>query len=295
MPALAEGNAPTGTLLGDVARRWGLREGVVVAAGAGDNAASAVGVGARTAGQGFVSLGTSGVVFRVTDAFAPATERAVHAFAHALPQRWHHMSVMLSAASAFGWVTRLTGRGDEAQLSAAVGALPASRQAQAPLFLPYLSGERTPHNNAAATGVFMGLRAEHDAADLAYAVMEGVGFGLLDGLNAMRAAGGQGRDAEATTALQPPALVGGGARSNPWAQLLASALGTPLQRPEGAHAAAALGAARLAAMACGGDEAHWCQPLAADATFQPEPAQQALLAERYARFVALYPALQAQF
>ncbi|PJI97030.1 xylulokinase [Acidovorax sp. 69] len=288
MPALAEGNAPTGTLLGDVARRWGLGEGVVVAAGAGDNAASAVGVGARTAGQGFVSLGTSGVVFRVTDAFAPATERAVHAFAHALPQRWHHMSVMLSAASAFGWVTRLTGRADEAQLSAAVSALPASRQAQAPLFLPYLSGERTPHNNAAATGVFTGLRAEHDADDLAYAVMEGVGFGLLDGLNAMRAAGGEGGNAALT-------LVGGGARSDPWAQLLASALGTPLQRPEGAHAAAALGAARLAAMACGGDESHWCQPLSADATFTPQPAQQALLAERYARFVALYPALQSQF
>ncbi|RLJ36672.1 xylulokinase [Acidovorax sp. 106] len=305
MPALAEGNAPTGTLLGDVARRWGLGEGVVVAAGAGDNAASAVGVGARTAGQGFVSLGTSGVVFRVTDAFAPATERAVHAFAHALPQRWHHMSVMLSAASAFGWVTRLTGRGDEAQLSAAVGVLPTARQAQAPLFLPYLSGERTPHNNAAATGVFMGLRAEHDAADLAYAVMEGVGFGLLDGLNAMRSAGStpavQAERVEArprsTTEIHssPLALVGGGARSNPWAQLLASALGTPLQRPEGAHAAAALGAARLAAMACGGDEAHWCQPLAADATFHPQPAQQALLAERYARYVALYPALQAQF
>src|SRR3989344_1567703 len=176
MPTLAEGSAPTGTLRSDVARRWGLGDSVVVAAGAGDNAASAVGVGARTAGQGFVSLGTSGVVFRVTDAFAPATERAVHAFAHALPQRWHHMSVMLSAASAFGWVTRLTGRGDEAQLSDAVSVLNTTRRAQAPLFLPYLSGERTPHNNAAATGVFMGLRAEHEAADLAYAVMEGVGF-----------------------------------------------------------------------------------------------------------------------
>ncbi|MBV7431100.1 MULTISPECIES: xylulokinase [unclassified Acidovorax] len=297
MPALAEGSAPTGTLRSDVARRWGLSGGVVVAAGAGDNAASAVGVGARTAGQGFVSLGTSGVVFRVTDAFAPATERAVHAFAHALPQRWHHMSVMLSAASAFGWAARLTGQGDEARLSDAVGALSPHRQAQAPLFLPYLSGERTPHNNAAATGVFMGLRAEHEAADLAHAVMEGVGFGLLDGLNAMRAVGaGQGRAlgaiGEGEDAL---ALVGGGARSNPWAQLLASALGTPLQRPQGAHAAAALGAARLAAMACGGDEAHWCQPLPADATFDPQPAQQALLAERYARFVALYPALQSQF
>ena len=91
------------------------------------------------------------------------------------------------------------------------------------------------------------------------------------------------------------ALVGGGARSNPWSQLLASALDTPLQRPQGAHAAAALGAARLAAMACGGDEAHWCQPLAADATLLPQPAQQALLSERYARFVALYPALQSRF
>src|SRR3990167_2199654 len=138
MPTLAEGSAPTGTLRSDVARRWGLGDSIVVAAGAGDNAASAVGVGARTAGQGFVSLGTSGVVFRVTDAFAPATERAVHAFAHALPQRWHHMSVMLSAASAFGWVTRLTGRGDEAQLSDAVSVLNTTRQAQAPLFLPYL-------------------------------------------------------------------------------------------------------------------------------------------------------------
>jgi xylulokinase len=277
-----------------VARRWGLSGGVVVAAGAGDNAASAVGVGARTAGQGFVSLGTSGVVFRVTDAFAPATERAVHAFAHALPQRWHHMSVMLSAASAFGWVTRLTGRGDEAQLSDAVGTLSAGRQAQAPLFLPYLSGERTPHNNASATGVFMGLRAEHEAADLAYAVMEGVGFGLLDGLNAMRTAGA-GQGSATSRGDEALALVGGGARSTPWAQLLASALGTPLRRPRGAHAAAALGAARLAAMACGGDEAHWCQPLPADATFIPQPAQQALLAERYARFVALYPALQSQF
>jgi len=285
MPALAEGSAASGTLLGDVARRWGLPSDVVIAAGAGDNAASAVGVGARQAGQGFVSLGTSGVVFRVTDAFTPATERAVHAFAHALPQRWHHMSVMLSAASAFGWVTRLTGQASEAQLSEAVAALPATRQARAPLFLPYLSGERTPHNNAAATGVFMGLRAEHDAADLGYAVMEGVGFGLLDGLNAMGAA-------SANPAL---ALVGGGARSDVWAQLLASALGCVLQRPRGAQAAAALGAARLGAMACGGGEEHWCQPLPFDATFTPQAAQQALLAERYARFVALYPALQSQF
>src|SRR6218665_8751 len=273
-------------------------------------AASAVGVGARIAGQGLVSLGTSGVVFRVPDAFAPATGRAVHAFAHALPQRWHQMSVMLSAASAFGWVTRLTGQRDEARLSAAVAAMAQARQAQAPLFLPYLSGERTPHNDAAASGVFMGLRAEHEATDLAYAVMEGVCFGLMDGLNAMRltdtgGAPATGHAAQAGNAVHASradaapamalALVGGGARSNPWAQLLASGLGCALQRPQGAHAPAALGAARLAAMACGGDEAQWCQSLPAGASFVPQAAQQALLAERYARLGALYPALQSQF
>lgn len=288
MPALAEGSAASAALRDDVARRWGLPDGVVVAGGAGDNAASAVGVGARVAGQGFVSLGTSGVVFRVTDAFAPATDRAVHAFAHALPRRWHHMAVMLSAASAFGWITRLTGQADEASLSDAVGAMSRGRQAHAPLFLPYLSGERTPHNNAAASGAFVGLRAEHDAVDLAYAVMEGVGFGLLDGLDAMRAATKGHEHA-------PLALVGGGARSDPWARLLASTLGCPLLRPSGAQAAAALGAARLAAMACGGDEAHWCQPLPADATFTPQPPWQALLTERHARFAALYPALERHF
>ena len=294
MPRLHEGSHVAGWLKPELCQRWGMPARVAVAAGAGDNAASAVGMGVVQPGQGFVSLGTSGVIFVCAQAHAPHTDKGLHAFCHALPNRWHHMSVMLSAASAFGWVTRLTGRGDEAQLSDAVSVLNTTRQAQAPLFLPYLSGERTPHNNAAATGVFMGLRAEHEAADLAYAVMEGVGFGLLDGLNAMRAAGaGQGGAARRDDAAL--ALVGGGARSNPWAQLLASALGTPLQRPQGAHAAAALGAARLAAMACGGDEAHWCQPLPADATFMPQPAQQAQLAERYARFVALYPALQSQF
>ena len=229
------------------------------------------------------------MVFRVTDAFAPATECAVHAFAHALPQRWHQMSVMLSAASAFAWVTRLTGQGNEACLSDAVGAMDLRRQAQAPLFLPYLSGERTPHNDPAATGAFTGMRAEHEAVDLAYAVMEGVGFGLLDGLNAMRAAGGTSAGASAL------ALVGGGARSAPWAQLLASAFGCELQRPEGAPAAAALGAARLAAMACGSDEAQWCQPLPARDCLAPKSSQQALLAERYERFAALYPALQPHF
>ena len=286
MPRLVEGSEVSTTLHPDIACDWGLTAGLPIAGGAGDNAASAIGIGATEADQGFVSLGTSGVVFRVGSRFEPAPEQAVHAFAHALPARWHQMAVMLSAASAFGWVTQLTGSDSEAWLSAQVAALPDQRQASAPIFLPYLSGERTPHNNPGASGCFIGLRAEHAAADLAYAVMEGVAFGLRDGLQAM------GQTGPGSTAL---ALVGGGARSDAWAQLLASSLQCPLYRPAGAHEAAALGAARLAWLAAGGDPAEVCKPLASTQDFAPQAAQTALLAPRYARFQALYPALRELF
>lgn len=286
MPRLVEGSAPSGVLMPALARAWGLPANVVVAGGGGDNAASAVGIGAAQAGQGFVSLGTSGVVFLAGDRYQPAPEQAVHAFAHALPGRWHQMSVMLSAASAFGWITQLTGSADEAQLAAQVDQLGLAQRAHAPLFLPYLSGERTPHNNPQASGVFMGLRNAHTAADMGYAVMEGVTFGLMDGLRAM------GQMAPSGT---PLALVGGGARSDAWAHMLASGLGRPLHRPQGAHAAAALGAARLAWLADGGLEAEVCQPLPLAQGFEPTPALSQLLAERYPRYQALYPALQALF
>lgn len=286
MPSLIEGSQPSGTVRPALAQAWGLPAEVTVAGGGGDNAASAVGIGAARPGQGFVSLGTSGVAFLVSDSYKPQPELAVHAFAHALPRRWHLMSVMLSAASAFGWVTQLTGASDEAQLSAQVAALGLAQRARAPLFLPYLSGERTPHNNPEASGVFFGLRGEHSAADLAYAVMEGVGFGLLDGLRAMGA-----NEPTAT----PLALVGGGARSDTWAALLASTLGCPLQRSEGAHAAAALGAARLAWLADGGSEDAVCTPLPVAQGFEPEAPLSALLSERYPRYHALYPALQELF
>ncbi|MCM2341428.1 xylulokinase [Rhodoferax sp.] len=282
MPRLVEGSQPSGTLLPTLARQWGLPQHVMVAGGGGDNAASAVGIGAVNPGQGFVSLGTSGVVFLVSDRYQPAPELAVHAFAHALPGRWHQMSVMLSAASAFGWVTRLTGTADEAQLSQQVADLSQSRRAAAPIFLPYLSGERTPHNNPKASGVFIGLRSDHTAADLGYAVMEGVSFGLMDGLRAMGQSG---------PSAQPLALVGGGARSDAWAQLLASGLGCPLQRCEGAHTAAALGAARLAWLADGGSVDQVCQSLPTERAFEPDTASAQLLSGRYPRYRALYPAL----
>jgi len=290
MPRLVEGSEARGTLLPELAKRWGLSASVKVAGGGGDNAASAVGVGAVRAGEGFVSLGTSGVLFLVGASYQAAPELAVHAFAHALPQRWHQMAVMLSAASAFGWVTHLTGSTSEAQLSQAVDGLAPAQRARAPIFLPYLSGERTPHNNPHASGSFIGLRSEHGAVDLAYAVMEGVCFGLMDGQAAMA----QGAT---PTAGPGPALslVGGGARSDAWGQTLASGLNCPLRRPMGAHAAAALGAARLAWLADGGAQDQVCVPLPASDNFVPDTAQRALLLERYTRFGALYPALSPHF
>ncbi len=286
MPRLVEGSQPSGNLLPALAKAWGLPDNVMVAGGGGDNAASAVGVGAARPGQGFVSLGTSGVVFLVSDVYKPAPELAVHAFAHALPKRWHQMSVMLSAASAFGWVTQITGSTDESELSARVAALSPDRRAAAPVFLPYLSGERTPYNNPDASGAFIGLRSEHTAADLGYAVMEGVTFGLMDGLRAM---------GQSELSSVPLALVGGGARSDVWAQLLSSGLGCPLERSDTAHAAAALGAARLAWLADGGSEDEVCQPLPVAQAFAPDAAQRELLTRRYTRFRALYPALKTLF
>ncbi|RAR76154.1 xylulokinase [Paracidovorax anthurii] len=287
MPRLVEGSAPSARLRPELAARWGLGEGggegVLVAGGGGDNAASAVGMGIVAVGQGFVSLGTSGVIFVATDRFAPDPARAVHAFCHALPGRWHQMSVMLSAAGAVTWATRCLGLPDEAALLAEAARVEPVARRQAPLFLPYLSGERSPHNDAHAQGVLFGLTHAHGRADMAYAVAEGVALGLRDGLDT----------------LQPPrdalALVGGGARSAWWAQLLADALEVPLALAEGGEAGASLGAARLAWLAHGGTEAQACPPPAIRQRFTPRAAEAALLRERHARFRALYPALRASF
>jgi xylulokinase len=211
MPRLVEGSHPSAELRAELCGRWGMKGPVIVAGGGGDNAASAVGIGAVAPGSGFVSLGTSGVSFVVNDRFLPNPGSAVHAFCHALPGRWHQMSVMLSAASCLRWVTRLLGASGEVEVLAEVERLDASARAAAPIFLPYLSGERTPHNDPAAQGVFLGLVHGTDRAALVYSVIEGVAFGLADGIDALRAAG---------TSIGTLSLVGGGSRSPYWAQLI---------------------------------------------------------------------------
>ncbi len=283
MPRLVESNAPSATLRAGVARAWGLPDGVPIAGGAGDNAASAIGIGAVQPGEGFVSLGTSGVLFVVNDRFRPNPASAVHAFCHALPQRWHQMSVMLSAASSLSWLVRFTGAPDEATLVAEAEALPAAERAEAPLFLPYLAGERTPHNDPFAQGHFAGLQHGHTRAHAAWAVLEGVAFGLADGLDALRAAG---------TEVGRLSLVGGGARSRGWAQLIADTLQVDIAVHAGAPAGAALGAARLAALAAGGEEAAVCTRPAVARLHTPDPAAHATLATRLQRFRALYQALR---
>lgn len=286
MPRLVEGSEISGFLKIELAERWGLGpRQIPIAGGAGDNAATAVGIGATRANQGFVSLGTSGVVFLASANYASAPEKAVHAFAHALPQRWHQMSVMLSAASAFAWVCQLVGGQKEAVLSASISQLSSTQKLAAPLFLPYLSGERTPHNNANASALFFGLRPDHGTADIAYAVMEGVCFGLKEGLMAMN---------PNASGIDELSLVGGGAQSDEWAQLLSDILQTKLVKPAGAHCAAAIGAARLAWLCTGAEEADVCLPLNTEKEFlsQLDATYQAQIEQRFTRFKALYQSVK---
>jgi xylulokinase len=285
MPDLVEGSEPSANLSTDLLASWGLAgRRIPIAGGAGDNAASAVGIGAVSAGRGFLSLGTSGVLFAVTDRFVARPERTMHAMCHALPGRWHGMSVILSAASALDWVARLTGHAADIGgllTKAEAFAADSTRVRRAPIFLPYLTGERTPHNDPSATGLFAGLTAEHDAAALAYSVLEGVAFAFADGLDVLDAAG-----ARPTNTM----LVGGGARSAYWAQLIADATGLTLDVPESAEVGAAFGAARLGMLAVeAGTEAELLAAMPIRASFSANK-DLAWLKLRLERYRALYTA-----
>ena len=287
MPRVVEGSEVSAQLSATTAAALGLRAGMPVAGGGGDNAASAVGMGAVNAGEGFLSLGTSGVLFIVTPAFQSNTASATHAFCHAVPERWHQMSVMLSAASCLQWAAKLLGAPNEAALEAQARALDQRGRAASPIFLPYLGGERTPHNDAQVRASFHGLDHDTDSARLAYAVIEGVSFGLGDGLAALREAG-----CNAGLDVQRLSLVGGGARSALWAQQLATLLDIEIATHAESAAGGALGAARLGWLCTGAAIADVCITPAALQLYTPDRAEQPLLHARYHRFRALYPALR---
>ena len=283
MPTLYEGSAPTGTLRPAAAEALGLPI-VPVAGGGGDNAVGAVGVGVTEPGDAFLSLGTSGVIFAVSNGYASNPAQAVHAFCHALPGRWHQMSVILSAASCLDWVTKLTGY---AGVPAAVAAAEAADSAQVPIFLPYLSGERTPHNDPKASGVFVGLRHDTDRGALVRSVLEGVAFALADGAKALRAAG---------TSIEALTVIGGGARSTFWGRILSAALEARLDYVSGGDVGPALGAAKLARMAVTSEpiEAVCPQP-PVEKSVHPDPDISDEICARRERFRALYPALKDEF
>jgi xylulokinase len=281
MPRLVEGGEPSAVLSAAFAQRWGMAPNVVVAGGAGDNAASAIGLGAIAPGDAFLSLGTSGVLFRVTERFSPAPASAVHAFCHALGGLWHQMGVMLSAGASLGWLSRILATPEAALLAPLGGVVERPSPVQ---FLPYLDGERMPHNDAAAAGAFVGLRSATGRDELVQAVLEGVGYAARDNLAALGAA---------SSPITEVDLVGGGSRSALWAQIIADVLAIPVHRVEEGEVGAALGAARLGRLAASGeDPASVCSRPRRLASFAPRPAAVAAYDEGYRQWRKLYPALK---
>ncbi|SFA77560.1 xylulokinase [Poseidonocella pacifica] len=281
MPRLVEGSDAAGMLRESLAQKWGLQGSVTVAGGAGDNAAAACGIGALDEGQGFVSLGTSGVLLAARDGYQPAPETAVHTFCHAIPGRWYQMGVMLSATDSLNWLARIVGK-KPSELTAALGdvLLPPGEVR----FLPYLSGERTPHNDAEIRGGFTGLSAAVSQEDLTRAVLEGVAFGLRDSFDALAAT-----DARMDTLI----AIGGGSASRYWLKLIATVLGVPLQLPASGEFGAALGAARLGMIASSGvaPESVIAPPEIRDTILPEEGARDAFEAA-YQAFRKAYPGLK---
>lgn len=238
MPDLVEGSEVSGTLRSALCQKYGITQSVVVAGGGGDNAASGIGVGVAKAGDAFVSLGTSGVLFAASDGYAPDPASAVHTFCHALPKTWHQMGVILSATDSLNWYAKLVGQ-DAADLTGSLGELEAPEKT---LFLPYLGGERTPHNDAAVRGAFIGLEHATDIVAGTRAVLEGVVHAFRDSYDALTSTG---------TKIDRIMAVGGGSKSDYWLSALATSLQMPIDVPVAGDFGGALGAARLGMMAAG--------------------------------------------
>ncbi|CCV09924.1 xylulokinase [Mesorhizobium sp. STM 4661] len=282
MPSLVEGTAKAGALRGELASKWGMQAGIPIAGGAGDNAASACGMGTVGEGHAFVSLGTSGVLFAANAAYLPNPASAVHTFCHALPNTWHQMGVILSATDSLNWLCEITGTG-AGDLTAELG--DTLKAPSGVTFLPYLSGERTPYNDSAIRGSFTGLAHESSRAVLTQAVLEGVAFAFRDSLEALKKAG---------TTLTRVTAIGGGSRSRYWLKAIATALGLPVDIPADGDFGAAFGAARLGLIAATGtDPLAICTAPVTDATIEPEAALGGAYSDAYHRYQALYPAIKA--
>lgn len=281
LPPLYEGSEAVAPLRDTLRQAWGIEQPVIVAGGAADNPAAACGTGVLEPGTSFVSLGTSGVLLAANAGFRPKAESAVHAFCHAVPDRWYQMGVILSATDSLGWLAKLTRRspGELAQKLGDKLAAPARVS-----FLPYLSGERTPINDAAARGAFIGLDHGADEQLLTQAVLEGVAFAFKDSQVALASTG---------TELDKVLAVGGGTRSTYWLSMIATLLGRPLDVPADSTVGAALGAARLGLIAAEkADPAAVCNAPPIANSIEPVRELEAAFADAYAKWGTIYPAIK---
>ncbi len=288
LPPTYEGPEVTGHVAAAAAAETGLVEGTPVVGGGGDQAAQAVGVGAVQPGIIALTLGTSGVVFATTESPLVEPEGRLHAFCHAVPNRWHFMGVMLSAAGSLQWYRdTLAPEMDFDDLVDAAGPIPPGSEGL--LFLPYLTGERTPYPDPLARGAWIGLTVRHSRAHMTRAVLEGVAFGIKDSFTLIREAG--------LGAIEQVRISGGGAKSPLWRQIMADVLGVELVTVNTTEGAA-YGAALLAGVGAGlyGDV-----PAACEATIQvtgrtlPDAERETIYPDYYERYRALYPALAGEF
>ncbi len=281
MPKVLEGTDVVGSLRKVVAKDLGINPNTKVIAGAADNAAAACGIGALSDGQGFVSLGTSGVLLAGQSTCTPLPASAVHTFCHAVPDTWYQMGVILSATNSLNWLATLLRRTPE-ELSEL---LPDTLQApSSAMFTPYLSGERTPHNDSAVRGSFSGLSTSTTPAQMVQAVFEGVAYALRDCQEAVRETG---------TILEEVFAIGGGAQSEYWLHVVATVLDTRLNVPKGQEFGAAMGAARLALCGATGVSPHSIMtPPQIDRTIEPDLSLKPAFDAAYANYTSLYPTLK---
>ncbi|MGU3575286.1 xylulokinase [Brucellaceae bacterium C25G] len=281
MPLLVEGTEQAGRLLPEIAGLLGLSAGTIVAGGGGDNAVSACGVGTVTANRSFISLGTSGVLFAANDQYRPNPQSAVHSFCHALPETWHQMGVILSAADCLNWFAHINDTKAEALTQELGNHLHAPGSIH---FLPYLSGERTPHNDALIRGCFIGLAHGNQRVDLTQAILEGVSFAVRDNFEALRAAG---------TEIKTLIAIGGGSRSPYWLSSISTILDVPVEVPQDGDYGAAFGAARLGMIAAQNlNPISVCTPPAIDRVIEPVRHLKSAYEDAYHRYCSIYPALK---
>jgi xylulokinase len=278
LPPVLDSWAEAGRLRPEWRARWGMAAPVPVAAGAGDNMGSTLGAGGAAPGDGVLTIGTSGVSCVVDRAFHPGPQKAILTSAHVVPGRFLSMGVVMSATASLDWVARLTGQSAAALDALAEDFVAGGEPERAPLFLPCLTGVRTPLNRPDLLGRMAGLHPGVTPGMLAFATMEGVATQVADCLAAQRAVGVE------TGAIT---LVGGGTRSRLWVRLIATALGTEVGLAARSHIAGPLGAARLAAVAAGAPVAELSRPVEIGTRIGPDPSLAPVLEARRAGLAAL--------